>query len=142
MLHTLFSAIQTPDDVDNAITRLVFDGIINTPEQEAEIRTLVRKAFANPAVQEWYDGSWQVLAERDIIWMEQNQLCNRRPDRVMIRSNQVIVVDFKFGKPRQSYQKQVNGYMQLLVRMGHKKEHIRGYLWYVDENRIEEVRIQ
>lgn len=140
MLHTLFSSIQTADDVDSAITRLTFDGIVNTPQQEEEIRALVRKALAHPAVQEWYDGSWQVLAERDIIWTEHGQLCNRRPDRVMIRpGGQMVVVDFKFGKPRQSYRKQVKGYMQLLAGMGHPQEHIRGYLWYVDENRVEEV---
>ena len=140
MLHTLFSAIRMADDADGAITRLVFDGIINTPGQEAEVRALVQKAFAHPAVQEWYDGSWKVLAERDIIWTDEHgRLCNRRPDRVMMRHGQVVVVDFKFGKPRPSYRKQVQGYMQLLTRMGHPQDCIRGYLWYVDENRVEEV---
>ena len=142
MLHTLFSAIHHPADADNAISRLVFDGIIHTPEEEAEVRTLVRNAFANPAVQEWYNGSWQVLAERDIIWTENDQLCNRRPDRVMLRNGKIIIIDFKFGKPRKSYFKQVHGYIQLLVRMGYARENIQGYLWYVDENRIEEVREQ
>ena len=41
-----------------------------------------------------------------------------------------------------SYFKQVYGYIQLLVRMGYARENIQGYLWYVDENRIEEVREQ
>ena len=47
--------------------------------------------------------------------------------------------DFKFGKPNKKYNKQVQGYMQLLVRMGYVAENIRGYLWYVEENNIEPV---
>lgn len=139
MLHTLFSAIHTPADRETAIQRMIFDGIIADSAQADEIRTLVERAFSNPDVQAWYDGSWQVLAERDIIWAENGRLCNRRPDRVMMRGNEVVVVDFKFGKPRRSYQKQVAGYMQLLASMGYPKEQIKGYLWYVDENRIEDV---
>ena len=60
----------------------------------------------------------------------------------MLRDGKIIIIDFKFGKPRKSYFKQVYGYIQLLVRMGYARENIQGYLWYVDENRIEEVREQ
>ena len=49
------------------------------------------------------------------------------------------MVDFKFGKPNKKYNKQVQRYMQLLVRMGYAAENIRGYLWYVEENNIEPV---
>lgn len=64
-------------------------------------------------------------------------LQTRRPDRVMMKENQVVVVDFKFGKENPKYNKQVKGYMQLLSKMGY--ENITGYLWYVDEERIEKV---
>ena len=62
----------------------------------------------------------------------------------MMREGQVVVVDFKFGKPNKKYNKQVKGYMNLLVRMGYEKEQINGYLWYVDEGKVEKVnkRIQ
>lgn len=59
----------------------------------------------------------------------------RRPDRVMMKDDQVVVVDFKFGKENPKYNKQVKGYMQLLTKMGYKN--ITGYLWYVDEEKIE-----
>ena len=47
------------------------------------------------------------------------------------------VLDFKFGKENPKYNKQVKGYMQLLTKMGYKN--ITGYLWYVDEEKIEKV---
>ena len=56
-------------------------------------------------------------------------LQTRRPDRVMMKDGEVIVVDFKFGKKRKAYNTQVKEYMDLLSDMGY--ENIRGYLWYV-----------
>ena len=55
----------------------------------------------------------------------------------MIKDEQVIVVDFKFGKPNPEYNKQVQKYMELLHDMGY--EQISGYLWYVFDNKLEEI---
>ncbi len=139
LLHTLFSAIETEEDIDNAIAQLVFEGIIGKPETEEKIRELTHHAFSLPQVQDWYSGSWHLFNECDIIWQERGELRTRRPDRVMMRGNEIIVIDFKFGKQNKKYNKQVQGYMQLLTRMGYLKENIEGYLWYVEEDLIEKV---
>ena len=139
LLHTLFSAIETEEDIDNAISQLVFEGVIGSTETEEEIRRLTERAFSMPQVKDWYSGTWQLFNECDIISQENGELRTRRPDRVMIRGEEIVVVDFKFGKPNKKYNRQVQGYMQLLVRMGYAAENIRGYLWYVEENNIESV---
>ena len=55
----------------------------------------------------------------------------------MIKDDEAIVVDYKFGRRNDEYKKQVAHYMELLVQMGYKK--VKGYLWYGYENKIEEV---
>ena len=137
MLHTLFSAIATAEDIDGAIDRLVFEGVISSREKEEEIREVARKAFALPEIQEWYSGGWRLFNECAIIYKERGVLQTRRPDRVMMKDGQVVVVDFKFGKQNPKYNKQVKEYMRLLARMNYKN--ITGYLWYVDEERVEKV---
>ena len=139
LLHTLFSAIGTEADIDDAISRLVFEGIIGRTETEEEIRRLTTRAFSLPQVKDWYSGEWTLFNECDIIWQENGELRTRRPDRVMMRGEEIVVVDFKFGKPNKKYNKQVQGYMQLLVRMGYAAPNISGYLWYVEEEIIEKV---
>ena len=139
LLHTLFSAIATENDIENAISQLVFEGIIGHTETEEEIRELTERAFSLPQVKDWYSGTWQLFNECDIIWQENGELHTRRPDRVMMRNGEIAVVDFKFGKSNKKYNKQVQGYMQLLARMGYPKENIKGYLWYVEEEYIEAV---
>ena len=142
LLHRVFSAIRTREDVEEAISRLTFEGIIARKETEEEIRNLVDRALRLPQVKEWYDGSWTLFNECDIIWMEGGELKNRRPDRVMMRDGEIVVVDFKFGKPRKAYYSQVQEYLRLLTRMGYDKNRLQGYLWYVEEGRIEKICLQ
>ena len=139
LLHTLFSDIRTEADIEDAINRLIAEGVIGRQETEQEIRELTQRAFALPQVKKWYDGTWRLFNECDIIWMENGELRNRRPDRVMMKGEQLVVVDFKFGKPDKKYNRQVKDYMQLLARMGYESKQIEGYLWYVTEGRTEKV---
>lgn len=139
LLHTLFSAIETEADIDNAISHLVAEGVIGHQTTADEIRELTRRAFSLPEVKQWYSGEWRLFNECDIIWLENGKLLNRRPDRVMMKGDDIVVVDFKFGKPSKRYNRQVQDYMRLLARMGYNASHISGYLWYVDMQQVEKV---
>jgi ATP-dependent exoDNAse (exonuclease V) beta subunit len=140
LLHEVFSAISTKEDIQQAIDRLVFEGVIGSQAEEQEIKALTEHALTLPEVQEWYSGKWKLFNECDIIWMEHDELKKRRPDRVMQHDNDLVVVDFKFGQPQEKYHRQVQGYMNLLRGMvGNENKTIRGYLWYVDNDIIERV---
>ena len=89
-------------------------------------------------VKEWFSGSWELYNECAILYRENGIQQTRRPDRVMMKDGKVVVVDFKFGKPRQEYTCQVKEYMDLLLQMGYSD--VKGYLWYVFNNEIEEIK--
>lgn len=137
LLHTLFSAVLTKEDVEPAIAQLIFEGVIGSKELEEEVRAILTKALKHPQVQEWYTDGWQLFNECAIIYKENGKVYTRRPDRVMMKDNRVVVVDFKFGKPDKRYERQIQQYMNLLARMGHP--HIEGYLWYVEEEEVQAV---
>lgn len=139
LLHTLFASIKVLDDIDPAIDRLIAEGVIAEKETEEDIRHLAHKAFSLPEVQDWYSGKWRLFNECEIIWQENGKLKTRRPDRVMMHNGETLVVDFKFGKPNKKYNRQVQSYIDLLVRMGANPASIKGYLWYVDEDLIETI---
>lgn len=137
LLHTLFSAIETTNDIDTALDRLLFEGVIKSHEQIEKLKKFVCNALSNPQVSKWYSGEYRLFNECEIVYKENGMLQTRRPDRVMMKDNKVIVLDFKFGKQKPEYAKQVQGYMSLLASMGYT--HIQGYLWYVFENKLEEI---
>ena len=138
VMHSLFSMIQTPKDVPSAIARLRMEGIIESDAHEKQILKLVNWALNHPKVKEWFSGEWSLYNECAILYRENGELQTRRPDRVMMKDGEVIVVDFKFGKPYPEYNKQVREYMNLLQSMGYTQ--VSGYLWYVFYNQLEEIK--
>jgi ATP-dependent exoDNAse (exonuclease V) beta subunit len=138
LLHALFSEIRTPQDVPAAIERLRFEGLIRTADDEQRILKLTQWALGHPKVKEWFSGDWQLYNECEILFRnERGETVSRRPDRVMRRGDEVVVVDFKFGRKRQKYHSQVKEYMDLIAQMGYRQ--VKGYLWYVYLNELEEV---
>lgn len=142
VLHQLFSTIYTTADIPTRLNELEQQGIIYNDEiTSAQLRTRIEDAITNPQVQEWFSKSWQLYNECTILEYNKdtNEMEEHRPDRVMTDGKEFVVVDFKFGKEREEYKKQVQQYMEILIRMGHKK--VSGYLWYVVKNNVVEVNI-
>ncbi len=133
LLHQVFAEATTLDEVYSAIEELVFNGLINPTEGE-QLRLNIEQTMAtNSEIAEWFDGSWErVLNERDIIYEGKSY----RPDRVMIRGSEAVVIDYKFGlnKP-DSYKRQIRFYAQLLKQMGYDK--VSGYLWYITMGQLD-----
>ena len=137
LLHELFSQINSFKDIEPAIRQLQFDGLIGTAEDEQKIRNIASEAFSKPEIQDWYSDKWELFSECAIIYNVNGHLETRRPDRVMVKDNKAIVIDFKFGKKQKLYIAQVKEYMKLLQQMGY--EAIEGYIWYVKQDKIEQV---
>lgn len=137
LLHTLFSSIKTLEDIYPAIERLLFQGVIESKEKENQIRKITERAFSNPQIIKWYSGDWHPFNECSIIYQANGRIETKRPDRVMIKGDKVIVIEFKFGKRKKEYNEQVKNYMSLLSQMRYKD--IEGYLWYVFENQLVKI---
>ena len=138
LLHTLFASIDTKEDLPSAIERLLFEGVIESAEKAEEIRKVAERALNLDEVKDWYSGEWTLYNECSIIYNdEQGKMQTRRPDRVMMKENEVVVVDFKFGKKKPEYSTQVREYMSLLSEMGYTD--IKGYIWYVYSGELENV---
>ena len=63
---------------------------------------------------------------------------NKRPDRIVMVNDKVIIIDYKFGEENKGYKDQVNEYVDLIKKMGYKN--VEGYLWYVEQGKIENVK--
>ena len=138
LLHTLFASIDTKEDLTAAIERLLFEGVIESAEKAQEIYEIAEKALNLDEVKDWYSGEWTLYNECSIIYNdEQGKMQTRRPDRVMMKGKEVVVVDFKFGKKKPEYSTQVREYMSLLSKMGYTD--IKGYIWYVYSGELENV---
>lgn len=136
LMHEVLSKVRTIRDIPAAVESYRQEGIIDRKEAVFLISKLT--ALLNlPDVSVWYDGSARVLNEVDILFGDG---LSRRPDRVMIDGRKVVVVDYKFDEHEEKrYQYQVKTYLKLIKKMGY--EEVKGYLWYVELNKIDPVNL-
>ena len=139
VLHEIFSTIHTTDDIEGALRQLQHDGVLYDDEvTAAKLAAMLQKRLNDKQVKDWFSNRWQLFNECSILRLnEQEEVEERRPDRVMTDGKETHVVDFKFGRSKPEYQEQVREYMHLLQQMGHPN--VKGWLWYVYSNKIEEV---
>lgn len=136
LLHLVMSGINRSEDLEKVLDRMTIEGYLATEKQYSYIRRLIERALANPKAKEWFCGKYKLYNECSIL-IADGENSTRRPDRVMIRDKEAVVVDYKFAKENEEHNRQVKRYMNLLTQMGY--ENVKGYLWYVYKNDIREV---
>ena len=139
LLHRIFSDIRTAEDVEPLMQRMEMEGLFGSHMSVKDVKRIVSHALSHPFGAAWFTSEWRLFNEQAIIFRKGEDTHLRRPDRVMLSPDgtEIVVVDFKFGTPRDSYIAQVNEYMQLLHRMGYPQ--VKGYLWYVYKGEINQV---
>lgn len=133
LMHAAFENIDTVDDIPAAVNQLVLEGRIamsEAPQLEKRLMELISSSQAS----EWFTPGLNVMKEAEIL-LPSGQ--TRRPDRIIIKGDDAIIIDFKFGEEHEHYAEQINRYRNLLKEMGYEKT--KGYLWYVDKNKIVEA---
>lgn len=140
ILHNMLAEIYSISDIENVLRKYENDGILSATTISArQIENILRKSFSHSTIKSWFTDDCKVFAEQTIITRDDDgKMTEYRPDRVIKKGEKIIVVDYKFGKPNSKYQEQVRNYMGLLTQMGHSD--IEGYIWYVYQQRIEEVK--
>lgn len=142
-LHQLLQFIVTADDLEKALAKTIRMGMI-LPEKIDDARKDLLEILSHPQAKTWFDGSCSaVWNERSIIThtkKKNKQNAMYRPDRLLVKGDTIVVVDYKFGDEHDSYQRQIKNYMQLLADMG-RWNNIEGYLYYHKTGKVELVSI-
>ena len=137
MLHAILEKVDTADQVEAAVNRFAAEGRLVDNADAATVIQQLTEALAQPAAREWFDGSWSLYRERNIL---RKGKMPQRPDRVMERNGETVVVDYKFGAPHRRHHEQVQQYCALLTQMG--RRNVRGFVWYVYTGRIDTIELE
>ncbi len=133
LMHKIFAEIKTEKDISSSLQKMYFDGFITKDEmQELEIK--ITEVVNKENVKDWFSDKYEVKNEEALITLEGDI---KIPDRVLIGKEDVIVIDFKFGKQQEKYKEQIQEYKQLIQEV--YKKTTKAYLFYVEENAIVEV---
>lgn len=116
-VHELLSKINTAKDIAKVLEGYALEGQITIEEKneiEATLREIVR------TYSEFFDEKWEVINEKDIMISENGESHISRPDRILKSDEGYIIVDFKTGEQKSKDEAQVQGYRNILERLGKK----------------------
>ena len=138
LMHNILSSAQSLSDVEEAIDDAHRAGRIDAVQRD-ELRAIVEKELRRDEAQEWFNGDWErVYNECDIIHDKGSVVGQSRPDRVMVKGQRAVIVDYKFGAEKLKIHRQkMEYYKELISRMGYTD--VEGYLWYLTRSEIEKV---
>ena len=135
LLHRVFEKAATREEIFATLEEMTINGVLSQGEME-KIKAQIITTLDSTIAGEWFDGSWEKLHnERNIIRPKGS---TKRPDRVMTRGKEAVVVDYKFGEERAFHNRQIEEYMNELRDMGYSS--VRGYIWYVSAGKIVETK--
>lgn len=136
--HKIFELLTTKDDVDRVIDEMDGCGYFESVVSVDEARKNIKAALQHPVAGRWFESGWKQFNECAILYRDSSgKIVEKRPDRVIVNDDEVIVIDYKSGHEDHNYNDQVLTYISLLQRMGYKN--IKGYIWYFMKNKIEDV---
>jgi len=130
LIHEILSLIETTGDLQKAVKRIETEGKIGSGEAGKMIVELTG-LLNDPEVKSWFDGTFRVVNERSILTGSNGV---KRPDRIMIGEDRVVVVDYKSGEVESdNYKYQLRTYIRELKNCGF--ENVSGYIWYTKTNK-------
>jgi CRISPR/Cas system-associated exonuclease Cas4 (RecB family) len=136
LMHSVFQKIITLDDLHTALKGLYNEGKINMKESE-NLEEDIRQKLLDDRVKNFFTGEWTVLTERDIL-LPSGRIY--RPDRIMMKKDRTVVIDYKFGeKKSKKHKDKMTTYLNQISRMGYSNP--AGLIWYVTQNEFVNVSI-
>lgn len=130
LIHEVLSLIETTGDLPKAVKRIETEGKIAAIDAGKMLIELT-ELLSDQQVKSWFDGTYRVVNERNIL-TGANGI--KRPDRIMIGEDSVVVVDYKSGDVESDkYKYQLRAYIRELINCGFRN--VSGYIWYTKMNK-------
>lgn len=131
--HLAMAAIPSESEIESILLNLQVSGQIEDMFFTT-IRDKIVSLFQNPVIKELFKDVKTVLCEQSLIINETETL---RPDRILVKKDETIILDFKTGIPTQKNVKQMAQYKKTITEMGY--QNVRAYLLYTNKLELIEV---
>jgi len=132
--HHLLSKIFFSHDVIPTIEEAIGNGLIPETEKE-QFENYLTNLTQHPMLEAYFTSAYKIFNEREIITADGVFL---RPDRFVVKNNEVTIIDYKTGSFSETYKNQIKGYASAISEIGCEvKEKL---LVFVNEN-IEIIQV-
>ena len=133
-LHKAMAQIIDKDSVNIVLKKLQHQQVISVSMATLLKQKIEQLFTAIPQLEDWFSGEYELISERQIFTRGETFI----PDRVMIKNNKAIIIDYKREKKDPSHEKQIKNYGVLLHTMGY--DPVEMYLIYIDDYMLVKVK--
>lgn len=116
LIHHILSLLETEKDVELAFDSLKRQGNIANNQTDS-VKKSIWQVMNHPELAVYFKSGNRVKNERDIITNDGRIL---RPDKVVLKGNEVTLIDYKTGSPDLRYKEQLYIYADALEAMGYE----------------------
>lgn len=128
--HLLISRIEGKEDIEPCINSAIQEGEVDHHFKD-ELSERLDQLLDSSEYISLFENKEKVINEQSII-VDSNTIL--RPDKIIVKTNETIIIDYKTGIPNQKDIKQVNLYKHVLDEMGFPQ--ISCYLFYSSINEL------
>jgi len=127
LIHDTLAAISTKDDISGIVAKQALVNLLDE-EQTELLLNRVTATVNHDLLKDFFGENVQLKPEAGILTPKGDVF---RPDRVIFKKNETIILEFKTGLPKPGHETQLNNYGDILLQMGYPG--IRKLLVYLDE---------
>ena len=132
-LHLVLSIVQEQEGIEKALTKLIKDGQIEEQFKKELIKDL-EDIMSNQEYISLFKNQETILSEAAIIISDNETI---RPDKVIVKKEQTVVIDYKTGLPNKKHTSQIKLYTSTLEKIGFPK--VEGFLYYTALKKLEKI---
>ncbi|MEY3844954.1 MAG: hypothetical protein RL293_1376, partial [Bacteroidota bacterium] len=131
--HLLMSLCQSSVDTDTVLSNLLREGHVEQ-KNESKLRECAVAFWSKMDEGDYLKNVDKSLNEQVVLAGENDV---KKPDKVLVKANEVLVIDFKTGKMNQKHMEQIVAYGKLLELIF--KRPVRCLLYYTALNQLTEL---
>jgi ATP-dependent exoDNAse (exonuclease V) beta subunit len=134
LMHEVLEKSESLKAAKSLLQAYYFEGRLSQ-EELFEVESQLDQLFAKPLFSSWFETDGVLLSEQGILLPDGSQ---KRPDRIILKKDISIIVDFKTGVESTKHESQVQVYKDLVAGLTQKP--VKGYLCYLESGKVVEVR--
>ena len=122
--HLLASKIDHLSTIEQIITQYIKEGVVDQSNAK-ELSQKLKKLLNTEEYSSLFENKVDVLNEQSIITDSTTSI---RPDKIILKKDETIIIDYKTGMPEGKHIKQITEYQSVLSEMNYPN--VKCYLYY------------
>ena len=125
IFHLALSRISSIDLISKVINDLLVQGVCNKSES-IKLEKQINEFLSHDEIRSYFFNAFEVINEKEILVRDGRSFV---PDKVIIKDNEVLIIDFKTGVEKDDHLKKIQEYSDIYSLMGYRN--IKTKLIYV-----------